>query len=408
MTLLQLVWRGARFLESPARRFLTLEPDNLLAAGRRRAGERDFEDRSFLNGLSRLLHALETEARLNLLGRIAARASVVGYLANRLWLEQDRQRYPEIAAEEINGPIVITGLPRSGSTLLHGLLAQDPANRVPRTWEMLTPSPPPERDTYESDPRIAITERQLRWFDRLAPDFKKIHAMGARLPEECVPILSHSFLSSQFCSMYVVPSYQTWVRSQSLLPAYQLHRRFLQHLQWRCRGTRWILKAPAHLQALRELCAVYPDVRVIMAHREPLEVLPSEASLHTVLRQTFSDAVDAATVGREVTELTADEIAAGLQARDDGCAPPERFFDVRYRDLVADPLGTVRSIYERFAIPLTTIAAARMRRYVAGTPKDKHGAHVYSLDQFGLNLDEERERYREYRERFLLNCAPER
>ena len=403
MTLLQLVWRGARFLESPARRFLTLEPDNLLAAGRRRAGERDFEDRSFLSGLSRLLHALETEARLNLLGRIVARASVVGHLANRLWLEQDRRRYPEIATEQINGPIVITGLPRSGSTLLHGLLAQDPANRVPRTWEMLTPSPPPERDTYESDPRIAITERQLRWFDRLAPDFKKIHAMGARLPEECVPILSHSFLSPQFCSMYVVPSYQTWVRSQSLLPAYQLHRRFLQHLQWRCRGTRWILKAPAHLQALRELCAVYPDVRVIMAHREPLEVLPSEASLHTVLRQTFSDAVDAATVGREVTELTAEEIVAGLRARDDGCAPPERFFDVRYRDLVADPLETVRSVYERFAIPLTTIAEARMRRYVADTPKDKHGAHVYSLDQFGLNLDEEHERYREYRQRFLLN-----
>lgn len=403
MTLLQLVWRGARFLESPARRFLALEPDNLLAAGRRRAGERDFEDRSFLNGLSRLLHALETEARLNLLGRIVARASVVGHLANRLWLEQDRRRYPEIATEQINGPIVITGLPRSGSTLLHGLLAQDPANRVPRTWEMLTPSPPPERNTYESDPRIAMTERQLRWFDRLAPDFKKIHAMGARLPEECVPILSHSFLSPQFCSMYVVPSYQTWVRSQSLLPAYQLHRRFLQHLQWRCRGTRWILKAPAHLPALRELCAVYPDVRVIMTHREPLEVLPSEASLHTVLRQTFSDAVDPATVGREVTELTAEEIVAGLRARDDGCAPPERFFDVRYRDLVADPLETVRSVYERFAIPLTTIAEARMRRYVADTPKDKHGAHVYSLDQFGLNLDEEHERYREYRQRFLLN-----
>jgi len=403
VTLLQLVWRGARFLESPARRFLALEPDNLLAAGRRRAGERDFEDRSFLNGLSRLLHALETEARLNLLGRIVARASVVGHLANRLWLEQDRRRYPEIATEQINGPIVITGLPRSGSTLLHGLLAQDPANRVPRTWEMLTPSPPPERNTYESDPRIAMTERQLRWFDRLAPDFKKIHAMGARLPEECVPILSHSFLSPQFCSMYVVPSYQTWVRSQSLLPAYQLHRRFLQHLQWRCRGTRWILKAPAHLPALRELCAVYPDVRVIMTHREPLEVLPSEASLHTVLRQTFSDAVDPATVGREVTELTAEEIVAGLRARDDGCAPPERFFDVRYRDLVADPLETVRSVYERFAIPLTTIAEARMRRYVADTPKDKHGAHVYSLDQFGLNLDEEHERYREYRQRFLLN-----
>src|SRR5262249_18354272 len=326
----------------------------------------------------------------------------VSHLANRLWLERDRRRYPHIGAQAIEAPVVITGLPRSGSTLLHTLLAQDPGNRVPQTWEMLTPSPPPERATYDGDPRIAITERHLRWFQRLVPEFKTIHPVGARLPDECVVILSHSFLSSQFCSMYVVPSYQRWVRSQDLLPAYALHRRFLQQLQWRCRGQRWVLKAPAHLPALRELCTVYPDVGVIMTHREPLEVLPSEASLHTVLRQTFSDAVDPTVVGREITELIAEDIDAGLQARDDGCAPPEQFVDVRYRELVADPIGVVRTIYARFDIPLTTTAETRMRRWLADTPKDKHGVHAYSLAQFGLTPEEERDRYRRYRERFLL------
>jgi Sulfotransferase family len=399
----QIIRRGARLMEGPGRWFVALDADNLLAAGRRQAGGDDFEDLTFLEGLYRLVHALATEARLNLLGRIAAREAIVSHLANRLRLEQDRRRYPEIAAQHVHRPIVITGLPRSGSTLLHGLLAQDPANRVPQTWEMLTPSPPPERGTYECDPRIAITERHLRWFQWLVPEFKTIHPVGARLPEECVVILSHSFLSSQFCSMYVVPSYQTWVRAQDLRPAYQLHRRFLQQLQWRCHGHRWILKAPAHLPALRELCAEYPDVGVIMTHREPLEVLASEASLHTILRQTFSAAVDPNAVGREVTELTADEIRTGLQARDDRCAPPEQFLDVRYRDLVTDPIGTARSVYAHFDMPFTTIAEARMRRYLAETPKDKHGPHVYSLTQFGLDPDEERERYREYRERFLLN-----
>jgi len=403
VTLLKIIRRGARLIESPARRFVTLSSDQLLAAARRRSWDHDFEDTTFLEGLDRLLHALVGEARLNLLGRIVARDSIRGHLANRLRLEADRRRHPEIAAQHIHRPIVITGLPRSGSTLLHSLLAQDPANRVPRTWEMLTPSPPPDGATYECDPRIAITEKRLRWLDRLAPEFKRIHPVGARLPEECVVILSHSFLSSQFCSMYAVPSYQRWVRSQSLLPAYRLHRRFLQHLQWRCRGDRWILKAPAHLQALAELCAVYPDVGVILTHREPLEVLPSEASLHTVLRQMFSDVVDPAAVGREVTELTADEIRAGLQARDQGCAPPEQFLDVRYRDLVRDPIGTVRSAYAHFDMPFTSIAETQMRRYLAESPKDKHGAHVYSLSQFGLNADEEHERYRHYRERFLLN-----
>ena len=401
--LLQILRRGARLIDSPARRLVTLDTDALLAASRRRADHQDFEDMTFLEGLNRLLHALVTEARLNLLGRIVARDSIVGYLANRLRLEQDRRGHPEIAAQRIHRPIVITGLPRSGSTLLHSLLAQDPANRVPRMWEMVTPSPPPDGATYECDPRIASLEKRLRWFDRLVPEFKKIHSVGARLPEECVVILSHSFLSSQFCSMYVVPSYQGWVRSQSLLPAYRLHRRFLQQLQWRCSGERWVLKAPAHLPALAELCAVYPDIGVIMTHREPLEVLPSEASLHTVLRQTFSDAVDPAAVGREVTELTADEIRTGLQARDQGCAPAEQFLDVRYRDLIKDPIGTVRSAYAHFDIPFTAMAETRMRRYLADSPKDKHGAHVYSLSQFGLDADEEHERYRDYRERFLLN-----
>jgi hypothetical protein len=401
--LLQILRRGARLIDSPARRLVTLDTDALLAASRRRADHQDFEDMTFLEGLNRLLHALVTEARLNLLGRIVARDSIVGYLANRLRLEQDRRGHPEIAAQRIHRPIVITGLPRSGSTLLHSLLAQDPANRVPRMWEMVTPSPPPDGATYECDPRIASLERRLRWFDRLVPEFKKIHSVGARLPEECVVILSHSFLSSQFCSMYVVPSYQGWVRSQSLLPAYRLHRRFLQQLQWRCSGERWVLKAPAHLPALAELCAVYPDIGVIMTHREPLEVLPSEASLHTVLRQTFSDAVDPAAVGREVTELTADEIRTGLRARDQGCAPAEQFLDVRYRDLIKDPIGTVRSAYAHFDIPFTAMAETRMRRYLADSPKDKHGAHVYSLSQFGLDADEEHERYRDYRERFLLN-----
>src|SRR5262250_529677 len=234
--LLQIVRGGARLMEGPARRFLTLDSDELLAAARRRVPAHDFEDVTFLEGLNRLLQALIAEARLNLLGRVVARDSIVGHLANRLRLEQDRRRHPDIAAQPIRRPIVITGLPRSGSTLLHSLLAQDPANRVPLTWEMLTPSPPPDGATYECDPRIAITEKRLRWLDRLAPEFKRIHPVGARLPEECVVILSHSFLSFQFSTTWLVPTYQAWLEEQDLTPAYRVHRQFLQQLQWRCPG----------------------------------------------------------------------------------------------------------------------------------------------------------------------------
>ena len=401
--MLHRILRGsARLLERPGRWLISLEVGNLLDAGRREAGQLDYGDTGFLEGLRRLVGSLEAEARLNLIGRIVAREAIVRHLVNRLRLEQDRRRYPGIAREEIRRPIVITGLPRSGSTLLHALLAEDPANRVPRTWETLRPSPPPERDTYWCDPRIAKAERDLRWFQQLVPEFRKIHAVGAELPEECVPLLSHSFISSQFCIMYVVPSYQDWVRVQDLRPAYELHRRFLQHLQWRCPGERWVLKTPSHLPAIRELYATYPDVCLVMTHREPLEVLASEASLHTVLRQTFSDAIDPVLVGREMTELTADEIGLGLQARADGHPPAKQVMDVRYCDLVEDPIAVVQRIYARFDMPLTKDAETRMRRYVSESPKDKYGAHVYSLEQFGLRQEEERERYRAYRERFLL------
>ena len=260
--------------------------------------------------------SLASEARLNLMGRVAAREDLTRMLSNRLRLERDRHLHPEIAAEEIRRPLFIAGLPRSGSTLLYNLLAQDPANRVPLNWETMYPSPPPERATHETDPRGAQADRQIRWFGRLQPEFRKIHPVAARLPEECVVILSHTFYSFQFSSMYFVPSYQSWLERQDLRPAYHFHRRFLQHLQWRCRAERWVLKAPPHLPALDALFAVYPDAGLILTHRDPLEVVASVASLHAVLRSAFSDAVEPAAVGPEVSRMLADDIARGMQALD--------------------------------------------------------------------------------------------
>ncbi len=392
---------GARVAERPARSLLPLDATRLVDMARRRAGVREVEDTSFREGLERLLRSLETEARLNLMGRLAVREDVIRLLANRFRVERDRRRDPGIAAEEIPRPLFITGMPRSGSTLLHGLLAQDPANRVPRTWEMLHPSPAPERATYEHDPRIARVDRELRLFQRLTPDFQRIHDVGARMPEECVIIIAHSFVSSQFTSMYVVPSYSDWVGAQDLRPAYQLHRRFLQHLQRHCRGERWVLKAPAHLPSLAALFSVYPDAGVIMTHREPLEVLASEASLLETLRRSFTDDVDPFAIGREVTALMADDLRRGLRARDDAVAPPEQFLDLVYEDLVGEPIDAVRRIYSHFGMAFTPVVEARMRRLLAESPKEKYGSHDYTLAQFGLDPDEERERYRTYRERFL-------
>src|SRR5262245_54079368 len=392
---------GARVAERPARSLLRLDVNRLVDAARRRAGTDGGEDTSFVEALQHLVAALETEANLNLMGRIAVREDIVRLLANRFRVERDRRRDAGIAAEDVRRPIFITGMPRSGSTLLHGLLAQAPANRVPQTWEMLNPSPAPRRATYDHDPRIAKVERELWWFQRLSPSFQAIHDVGARMPEECVIILAHSLVGSQFASMYDVPSYSRWCDAQDARPRYELHRRFLQHLQHHCRGERWVLKAPVHLPHLGALLSVYPDARVIMTHREPLEVLGSECSLIATLRLTFTDTVDPRRVGREVADLMVEEIRRGLEARDTGGVAPEQFVDLVYADFASDPLAHVRHIYSEFGMTLTPAVETRMRRFLADTPKEKYGAHRYTLAEFGLDPEEEGERYAAYRDRFL-------
>jgi len=399
-TWLRFVFRAAHILEGPGRCLLRLNAPHLLAAARRRTHLHDFGDPALQEPLRRLVQSMEGEARLNFIGRVAAREELTHMLMNRLKMERDRQQHPDIAAEQIRRPLFITGLPRTGSTFLHGLLAQDPANCAPLHWEIRDPSPPPERATHETDPRIERAARQIRWFFRLAPEFRKIHSVGSRLPEECTVILSHTFLSSQFSSTWFVPSYQAWLEQQDLRPAYQYHRQFLQHLQWHCPRQRWVLKAPLHLPGLCALFATYPDANVIMLHRDPLEVLASVASLHVTLRRTFSDAVDPLTVGLEVTRMLAEDIRRGSEARDAGCAPAEQFVDVWYEQLLHKPLDVVRRIYRQFDLPLTAEAEAQMRQYLGRNPKDQYGPHVYSLAQFGLDHEVERERYRAYSQRW--------
>ncbi|RMH09972.1 MAG: sulfotransferase, partial [Nitrospirae bacterium] len=201
-------------------------------------GLHDFGDDAFREPLRILLRAYRTEAKLTFIGKLGAWHDTLRLLKNRLLLIEDRKRYPAIAKQEIRKPIFIVGLPRTGSTLLHNLFAQDPANRVPWTWEVMFPSPPPGQTRVEEDPRIAQTDTLLRRFDSLAPTFKTIHPMQANWPTECVGILSHTFASSQFQSTYHIPSYQQWWLSENARAAYEFHYRFLQHLQWGVPGER--------------------------------------------------------------------------------------------------------------------------------------------------------------------------
>jgi len=378
------------------RPLVTLDQQALLEKSRRATGLKDFGEPPFATALAILLRSLEQDARLNLVGRLAVQSELVRVLCNRLLMQRDRERFPGIAREEIRRPLFITGLPRSGTTYLHALLAQDPGCRAPLVWEVMHPSPPPEAGSYRSDPRILRTRRQLAWIDVLMPEFHRCHAIGPCLPQECIAMTDHSFLSYLFESVYFVTSYRSWHDRQDKRPAYHCHRRFLQHLQWRCPGGKWVLKAPSHLMALEALFEVYPDAQVVLTHRDPLKVLPSCASF----AQAFTGPIDREQLGAEVSRRWADSAVLVTRLRSQRRELAGQFFDVAYPELVRDPLAVVIGLYRHFGRELSREAEQAMRLFVACHPKDRWGAHRYSLQEFGLQPAEERRKFREYMEYF--------
>lgn len=384
----------------------TFDVESVLAAARARTGLDDFGPPEPRQPLGLLLQDLEAHAHLTPLGRLSARRDMVTLLAHRLQLVADRARHPAIAEEVVARPLFILGLPRTGSTLIHHLLGEDPANRVGRAWEIMCPSPPPVRAGYETDPRITRAERELRWFDRLAPDFKTMHPLGARLGLECIAITAHALLSSRFHTMYRLPRYQAWLEAQDHRPAYEFHRRFLQHLQWRTPATRWVLKAPAHMPTLEALFAIYPDALVVQTHRDPVVVLASVVSLTATLRGAFSDAVDRTAIARVELRRWAEAVQHAIDVRTEGRVPDDQFVDVHYRDLVADPVGTVRGIYRGFGLPFSEDAERAMRRYLARHPTGENGAHHYSLAACGLDADEVSRTFKAYREHHGVAAEP--
>lgn len=378
---------------------VSLEQASLLEEARRNTGLDDFGDSNFRDGMQRLLDSLEQEARLTAIGRLIAHGEVLRHLENRLRVAADWQRWPEMAEVKIEQPIFVVGLPRTGSTTLHDLFVQDPGNRVPLTWECHRPSPPPERASYDSDPRIAACQEHLDITSgALIPEFKAIHPMGALLAQECLMLQAFDFMSIIFTNQFHIPSYQRWVEEVDLRPCYATHRRQLQYMQWRCPGERWVLKSVGHLWGLEALFDLYPDARVVMTHRDPLKLIASHCSLVSMATSMGSDEVDDLEIGREWGESWERAMRKGIAFRKSGKAAPESFFDMHFSEFIQDPVTMVRRIYQHFGLDLSPAAEQRMSGFLAENPPGKHGKHSYTLERFGLDPAAERERYRFYQE----------
>jgi hypothetical protein len=370
-------------------------------------GRPDGDD--FLEPLAVLLPALDAEAELTVIGRWITRRFLLRFLEVRLQLTRLLRDDPGVRDEEIVAPLFVTGAPRTGTTILHAMLAQDPASRVPEGWELLRPVPPPSPDpaVFAADARIPLADRELRLPGQVAGELDAIHVYRGRMHKECVSSMSFSFRSEEFTARYRVPSYVEYLQRCDVTPAYEMHRLVLQVLQrgWPAtpeRGpVRWVLKSPIHLHWLPELLGVYPDASLAITHRDPLTVLASVTSLVATLRWAHSDHVDFADIGAYHEALYLSDLD-GLVDRAQDTLPADRTHHVHYAEFVRDQVGQIAGIYDALGWDLPDETEQGMRDYLESRPKDKHGVHEYSFADLRLDPDAERAKFARYQARFAV------
>lgn len=362
-----------------------LTEESILDAARRQTRLTDFGGEAFRIPLRQLLKSLQEDAHLHAFGRMVLRRSLIDHAANRLKIQDDLKRHPEILDQPIHRPLFVTGLPRTGTTLLYNLLSQDPQSRPMLTWESFWPSPPPEATTRTSDPRIKEAQEAVNRIYRFAPELRAVHSLTADGPSECIPLMFNTFISPAFSMLANLRGYEDWLAEldfEARVAAFEDYRRQLQLLQWRCSAHHWVLKQPAHLPALDALMHVFPDCCIVQSHRDPARVIPSVCSLFSILRGIFSDHVDPYALGARALDMCVRVLDRGMAGREAG---PDHVFDVRYDELMRDPIGTVHGIYEHFGYECSDRMDASMKRHLAQHPRHKGGVHRYDLAQFGLD-----------------------
>ena len=393
--------RAFNTLGRPLKRLVSLDEAGLLAAARRHTGLSDFGEDDFRAPLSALLESLEHEAQLSLMGRILVRRDLFVLLCNRLQIAETLRREPAIADQEVREPLFIIGLSRSGTSILHELLSQDPRHRPLESWEARFPCPPPEERSFASDPRVRRAHFEQRLWPTLVPAYEAMHEMGGRMPTECGDITANSFLGDRIQAIHQVPSYAAFVAELDIRPAYEIHKKILQILQWKLKRDRWVLKAPAHMNWLDTLLEVYPDARIVQTHRDPLQIMGSTVSLISAILWMRAEGIDP-----ELVKLAfgpayyAPQLENVMKLRDSGVCPADQIFDVRFQDLMSDPFGTLASVYAYFGWEYDANVDQLMRAYLENKPRGKFGKHFYSFHDLGLELETERARYARYQERY--------
>lgn len=361
---------------------VTFVADELISEAIEQTGFDDFGEPPYREGLEVLLETYDTHIR-HPDGRKRCRDRVVMQLATRLKCENAFKTIPEIARQQIEAPIFVTGLPRSGTSALLNLLVAAPENRGLLQWEVQFPDPWPGSMPGDEDPRYPYLVKALE--KTRDSEFAKIHFVDADTPEECVLLHAFAFGGVQLGFEIMLEPYRSWLLEQDLTVLYAYQKRQMQMLNWRNPGKHWMLKAPAHMWAVDEILSVFPDARFVWCHRDPQKVVPSINSMNRMVMGMYAhdmSHLDSGAIGRAVMEWYAMSLEHGLQAR--AKYPEALFLDCSQAEFVDNPMGVVESVYSRFGLAMDDSARAALQAHIDANPKGKHGKHEYDLAEYGL------------------------
>jgi hypothetical protein len=364
-----------------------LSVDALLDAARAKAGRDDFGDMWFVEPLTVLVDALNSEAQLSEMGLNMTQRRLTALLVDRMRLRDYQDAHPEVLDEQVVVAAEICGLPRTGSTLLHRLLAASPQLTSTLSWECSYPIPFPG-ESADAEVRKGKAKKMMDLFLELSPDFGDIHTVVWDGPEEDVLLLDRSFTAMSWDSFYWVPTYGIWLRSFDQAPAYRELREWLQVLQHQDpsrRGRQWVLKSPHHLTAADTVLDEFPECRIVMTHRTPTSAVPSYASMVQAMTSQYSDAADPKQIGPYWSERFRECLTGFAEVR---ARRPERFVDVPFKATVAEPLETAQRVLAALGLEVTPADVAAFEDYLEVNRQERHGSHSYTAEDFGLSTEQ--------------------
>lgn len=379
-----------------------LDENSLIATACTNTGLSDFGDEEWREPFQVLIKSLEEESELNLMGRLMTRTDLLLYLQARLQVEDTYKKHPEIEDEEIKRPLLILGQGRSGTSALQNMLAADPDNGLIRTWEAMFPCPPPEKATYDTDPRIERAGKLITQWNRVTPEVASVHEFDGHIPTECIHVFCLNFRSTGWLNIAgQIPSYNAWMNTRSMEPALRYEKRVLKLLQWRNPRKHWVLKNPDSARYLLETLKVFPDMHFAWIHRDPVRALASMVNLIGILGWIRSDKPQMRGAFEGVTdpELMATQLCLPIDMIEQGLLPRERLCNVLYRDFMRDPLAVARQIYAHAGRPMSPASEASMRQYMEEHPRESRPKPKIDIGS-EERIQAERRAFRRYQEYF--------